>query len=309
MKKIILAIGLILGVFVFSGLSQTPTPAPPTPVVRSPSEEAREEAAKRKANADFIRNANKRPDFNHKEEPGPPGRPEIKGPTAIRPSSEQKLRLSPAPDLLAKYADLLRRSNARLVKLFPDLGCVDPRVVRTDEPCRNFIPYSSFYSFRKGNYADRWLSDVGLKNDLFFTDGLLSNGIIVSLGDIPFESVTTSTDGMQFLTEYEPASLLTEIVAKGRQLDAGLNSKGRAYGWTASALENVTYGLRVVAYRGRISQPAGRGYYYDQLGGDKRIDIVAVFRAVRKDADGTVTLLWRELQRKDSPRINVPKAK
>lgn len=305
MKNMRLTISLIFGVLIFAVLSQSPTAAQ-EPAAK---DQAATDAARQKAERDFLRNVSRRPDFGRKEDPRPPGRPQIKGPTAIRPSSEQKLRLSPAADVLSKYSDILRRTDARLVKLFPDLGCVEQFVVRTEKPCLNYIPHSSFYSFRKDNYSDRWLSDIGFKNDTFFTDGLLSNGIIVSLGDIPFESVTTRTDGMQFLTDYETARDATEIVAKGRQMAGRIRNKGFEYGWTAPVRENITYAIRSIAYRGRMIRSAGRGYFYNVLEGDKRVDVVAVFRVVSKDNDGSITVLWRELDRKKAPKIQVAKRK
>ncbi len=306
MKNVLVLISLIFVVPVFvillqtKALSQEPNPK---------NQGANDETARQKADREFIRNASRRPDFTHRDDLRQRGRPTIKGPTAIRPSGEQKQRLSPDPGVILNNADLLKRTGASLVKLFPDQGCVEQLVVKTDKACLDSIPYSSFYSFRKENYSDRSLSDIGFKSDSFFTDGLLSNGVVVLLGDVPFESVTTSTDGMQFLMDFEAAEQLTEIVAKGKQMAGRIRKKGHEYGWTAPVRENMTYAIRMIAYRGRITRSAGKGYFYNALEGDKRVDIVVAFRVVSKGSDGSITLLWKELQRKRSPKIQVAKRK
>lgn len=305
-KSVLLTITLIFGVPVLVVLLQTKTQAQePNPKTQG----ANDETARQKADRLFLRNASRRPDFSHGDDLRQVGRPQIKGPTAIRPSSEQKVRLNPEPGVVSKYSEILKGTGARVVKLFPDMGCVEQLVVKTDKACLDSIPYSSFYSFRKANYSDRPLSDIGFKSDLFFTDGLLANGVIVSLGDVPFESLTTSSAGMRFLMDFEPASQLTEIVAKGRQMAGKVRNKGHDYGWTAPVRENTTYAIRMIAYRGQIIRSAGKGYFYNALDGDKRVDVVVAFRVVSKGSDGSITMLWRELQQKRSPKIQVAKRK
>jgi hypothetical protein len=46
-------------------------------------------------------------------------------------------------------------------------------------------------------------------------------------------------------------------------------------------IENATYALRVVAYKGSIFR-SFRGYRFDVLFGDKRIDLTIAFRIIRK---------------------------
>ena len=164
MKKFLPMVGLVLGGLAIAGFGQSPLP---TPVSSNGAEVLRQQAELERQNAEFRRKAATPPDFGHNDEARPPARPEVPGPTAMSPSREQKARLSPSAEDLAKYADVLRRSNARLIKLFPDAGCVDIHVIRADDPCLGFIPYSSFYSFRKANYTRKTLSDIGLKDGAF----------------------------------------------------------------------------------------------------------------------------------------------
>jgi hypothetical protein len=80
------------------------------------------------------------------------------------------------------------------------------------------------------------------------------------------------------------------------------------YKKTAPVVENATYALRVIAYKGNILRTY-RGFVFDMLAGDKRIDLTLAFRVVRKDDDGGVTIIWRELARRESPRIKFEKGK
>jgi hypothetical protein len=36
---------------------------------------------------------------------------------------------------------------------------------------------------------------------------------------------------------------------------------------------------------------------------DKRVDLTISFRIIRKDADGSITLIWKELATKDVPEL------
>jgi hypothetical protein len=105
-----------------------------------------------------------------------------------------------------------------LVRLFFDLGCSDKNVVHVDGPCRDSIPLSSFYSFRRKNYSEKNLSDIGLKDNTFFTEGLHSNGIIMTLGDLSLESVSVNSEEMKFLTDYQPAVKSEEMLSKSAEL-------------------------------------------------------------------------------------------
>ena len=125
------------------------------------------------------------------------------------------------------------------------------------------------------------------------------------LGDLPLESVSLSNDGMKFLLNYRPAVNNDEVLSKTEELAKGLRADNYTYAKTAPVLENMTYAIRVIAYRGKIMHPLGKNYFYNELEGDKRVDLIGVFRITRRE-DGNLTLLWKELQRKGAPKIKSP---
>lgn len=224
-----------------------------------------------------------------------------------KPNKEQKRQLQPKADDLAKYANFLEQENAGIFRLLPDLGCQDSAlVVRADETCLNAIPESSFYSFREDEHTSETLADVRIKNNNFVTDGLLSQGILVNLGNVELEETDINSRGFRFLNAYNPSELSPEAAKQSFEILRGINFDGYHYKKILPAVENNTYALRVVAYRGSLYR-SYRGFLFDLLAGDKRIDITVAFRVVRKEPDGSLTLLWKELSRKESPKLKYPK--
>lgn len=220
---------------------------------------------------------------------------------------EQKKLLAPDISDLQRYAVFLSQPNTGLIKLFPDLDCEENAViVHADETCLKAIPMSGFYSFREKEYTNSHLSDIRLKNDILITDGLLTQGILVALGDVPLETVSLSSRGMKFLTEFVPETNGGEAIKQTREIIKGINSDEYYYRKALFARENTTYALRLIAYRGNIVQMF-RGLPYDLLAGDERDDLTVTFRVVRKDGAGNLTILWKELARKDAPKIKFPK--
>ena len=223
-------------------------------------------------------------------------------------SREQKKMLAPDIADLQRYAVFLSQPNTGLIKLFPDLDCEENAViVHADETCLKAIPMSAFYSFREKGYTNSHLSDIRLKNDVLITDGLLTQGILVALGDVALETVSLSSGGMKFLTEFVPETKGVEALKQTRQITKGVDADDYFYRKALFASENMTYALRLVAYRGSFIQMF-RGLPYDLLAGDERDDLTVAFRIVKKDKAGNLTILWKELARKDAPKIKFSKS-
>jgi len=224
-----------------------------------------------------------------------------------RLSGEQKRRLAPDASDLQRHETFLRQPKTGLIKLFPDLGCEEnAAVVRADEVCLNAIPMSGFYSFREKEHTSDYLSDIRLKSDFLISDGLLTQGILVALGDVALETVALSSDGIKFLNEFTPEKHGGEAFNQTKQIIKGIKSGKHLYRKALFAKENMTYALRLIAYRGSFIQTF-RGLPYDMLAGDERVDVTIAFRVLRRDEAGSFTVLWKELARKDAPKIIFPK--
>lgn len=226
-----------------------------------------------------------------------------------RISREQKNRLAPAQSDLIRYADFLRRPRTGLIKLFSDVGCEDnTNVLRADDICLQWIPNSGFYSFREKDYTSDFLADIRLENDLLVSDGFLSQGILVNLGNADLETVSSSSSGLKFLNEFQPAAESKAALKQAEQIIQGVEADNFIYKKSLPAVAGVTYALRVIAYRGNLLK-SYRGQLFNILAGDKRIDQTIAFRVLGKTDDGSLTLLWKELSRKDAPKVLFQKRK
>ena len=224
-------------------------------------------------------------------------------------TGEQKKQLSPGAEDLTKYAEFLAQSKTGIFRLLPDLGCEEnPLVIKADAKCLRGIPESSFYSFREKEHTPEFLSDIRLENNHLISDGIMAQGILVALGEVSLENITLKSDGLDFLTKYSPHSSAEEAKKQFTEIARGIKVGQYTYRKAFPARENATFALRVIAYRGNIFKTF-RGYRFDLLEGDKRIDLILALRVIRKGTDGGVTLLWKELQRKESPRIKFQKQK
>jgi hypothetical protein len=222
-------------------------------------------------------------------------------------NKEQKQKLQPNPNDLNKYAEFLRQSKTGLIRLYPDLECESAYILRADEVCAESIPGSSNYSFREREYTSDFLADIRLKSKFFVTDGVLTQSFLVSLGNVSLENLLINSEGMKFLTEFMPESENREAIKQYNQLSKGIKIGKYEYRKIVIVAENTTYAMRLIAYKANLFT-IYRGWRYNVLEGDNRIDLTIGFRVVRKDEDGSITLLWKELDRKKSVSLKVSKS-
>jgi hypothetical protein len=222
-----------------------------------------------------------------------------------KPTARELKAVAPSPELTAKYAGFLRRSGTGLTKLIDDKGCAKNAkvLVATDDCLKYSMPGAgSSFSFRTGSYRIARLADITFTDNSFQASGVLLHGIFVNIGDVPLEEVTLQTEGLRYLVEFQPEP----DYEKSRQIDArlmrGVRSDGFLYRRGLYAVENTTFALRSIAYDGKYFR-AVRSVTYNEFDYDKRRDVIVVFRIVEKDAEGNVTILWKELQEKDSPDV------
>lgn len=227
-----------------------------------------------------------------------------------KPNKKEAELLIPRIEDQKKYADFLRQPNTGLIKLMPDLGCGEnPKILVVSEVCTQYtMPGGgSAYSFRKETYRIWRLADLLHKDGIIHAVGTRSQGILVALGDVPLDNISLRTEGVKFLTDFVPETEFEEAKKQNRKLLEGIMQGGFYYRKALRAVEDSTYVLRSVAYRGKFYRSV-RGLVYNELDFDKRRDVIVAFRIVRQDkSDGSITLLWRELANMKSPALKVEK--
>ena len=304
MRKIIFLLLIIIIAAVVDLHSQTPQQA-------SDTEQRRE--AERRMQAERERR-NTGPFDTAMKATNRPNRSVPAGPTIDKATSE-RIRLARRVDAAdySRYSEFLKAEKTGMFKLFPDYDCVLKDVVRIDGNCKNFVLASSSFSFRTLDYAHTYYHDLGFNQGEIFSNAFFSQGVFVSLGDVPIEDVTPSRDGLKFLFDFQTASDPSGARSTAARLKDGIEFGGFTYSSRVRPAENTTYALRSIAYNLANSLPAvsettpASELRFHTLSFDKRADVIIVFRTVRKGGDGSLTIVWKELGHKEAPKIKFPK--
>lgn len=221
-----------------------------------------------------------------------------------KPTKKELEILAPSEEDARKYAGFLRMPNTGLTKLAADKGCAKSTtvIVATADCLAYTMPGAgSSYSFRARNYRIPRLADVTFTENSFQATGIRLHGIFVNIGDVPLEQINLQTNGMDFLTSFEPEADFQKAKDIDKRFSEGIEKNGFAYRRALSAFDDMTYVLRSVAYRGKYFR-AISGLTYNELDFDKRSDVIVAFRIVRRHQDGAVTILWKQLAKQVSPK-------
>lgn len=208
-----------------------------------------------------------------------------------------------------KYGLFLKSDKTGLVRLISDLGCsANTKVIVASEECLKYsMPGGgSSYSFRVEDYRIPQLADLTFFDSTFESNGQLLIGIFAGIGDTALENVSVQSPGVKYLSDVKPVTKFEEAVKLQQHFSKGFMKDGFFYGSRIKAVENMTYVLRSIAYEVEVPR-AVNGITYNELDFDKRKDVLIAFRIVRKENDGSVTLLWRELARTKSPKMQQKK--
>jgi len=221
------------------------------------------------------------------------------------PTKDELKSLAALPEDYARFEPFLSKKGTGLVRLVMDADCGDGTMtVSVTAAC---VKYSmpgngSSFSFRETGYRMRRLADIQYWDGNFIAPGILQHSFLSAIGDIPLEGVTLSTSGLAPLISFVPVRTMEDAALAKQQIHEGWQAGGFYYSDHVRAVESMTYVMRSVAYRGRVDRAIG-GYPYNELNFDRRLDITIAFRLVRMHDDGSVTILWKELARQDSPKL------
>jgi hypothetical protein len=209
------------------------------------------------------------------------------------PNAAEKLLLTPSPELQEQFAEFLQLPDTGLIRMYPPGR---RRVISVTDLATGRRPgfgrYASLYSFTKekhGNglngYVDPRLgwAELLLINGRFIT-GFNGEalGVLVALGDVPLETVTSDSEGVTGLANITPPADYFEAVSLSRRNRAGFALDKFRYGSSLPVSENMTYVLRSTS--------------------NKRADILVGFRVVRVEENGSLAMIWRKLKAYPKPK-------
>ena len=196
----------------------------------------------------------------------------------------------------AKYAAFLKQPRTGIFRLHDVSNCeLSRKVYNVEEPCPAHIPEKgSAYSFQEDDYETRWLADISLEEAAFRIRKIQTLSFLTDLGNVPIENLTLAAEGIRQMTEFVPSADKKEVFAQAKIASRGFQIGKYVYKTSRPLKENFTYALRSITYRFENPNVAVKA---------RRLDVIIIFRVVRTHPDGSVNILWKELQRKDAPKF------
>jgi len=220
--------------------------------------------------------------------------------------------LSPNPDDVAAYKDFLAQDRTGIFRLFPNSNCETKRLIRIDGDCANHIPGGSNYSFRPGANTP----DIHFNNGQIIGEGFFSEVIVAELGSLSIDDAI-STQQLSFLRDFASAADFADALKVHASVVKGISSNGITYSNKITPKLDKTYAVRIIAYRNGNNlkrrlpleglSPDSNVIGFVKVQTDNRLDLLVVFRIIRREADGNITLLWKEVERRKSPVITFAK--
>lgn len=189
---------------------------------------------------------------------------------------EQTLLSVPAEDR-ERHAELLAQPNTGLVRLLPREKWEYKLSTRGG---------GAYYSFKRLTHEYGHGSDIELEQGMLSVGFAGANfGFMLNLGDVPLETLSAETEAVRFMASYQTPTPEPEARKAQRQFGgAGTQAEQWTYKDRLPVVVGSTYALRSVNY--------------------DRSDLLVVFHIVRKDADGSIILLWKLLKEYPKPSLD-----
>jgi hypothetical protein len=192
----------------------------------------------------------------------------------------EKQFLEPAPEDKAAHGDFLKQTDTGIIRLLPREKYDYQMTVRGG---------ASYYSFSKRSHEYGSQSQLNLQQGKFWGGFMGADfAFITALGDVPIQSIDSAHPAVMFFTAYTPPALEVEAREQYQIGHKGLQVGEFTAYRSVEARINITYLLRAVHY-----SPEG-------------VDTLVLFRAIRQDTDGSVTILWKILKKFPTPELARP---
>ncbi len=217
--------------------------------------------------------------------------------------------LAPNPADLSKYKDFLNQNRTGIFRLFPQSACDETRVIRLDGECAISVPGGSRYSFQAGSKTP----DIHYVDGRLIAKGFFAHHLLSNIGDLPIDSLVPGSTQLSALSEFVPETTYDGARSQSSDIENEIVLGGVKFSNNADLVLDSTYLLRIIAYKSgnnlqrRLAReglsPNDPVWNFAKLQTDHRLDLTVAFRIIRKDADGNVTVIWKELSRKKPPVI------
>ncbi len=221
---------------------------------------------------------------------------------------------APNPEDLETYKEFLGQPRTGIFRLFPNANCVSKGVIRVDGDCANYVPGADSYKFR----PDARLPDIMFSDGKLVSFGFFTQYVIGAIGDVDITKIAKGDPMLGYVEQFLPGTTIPTAREQYRAHRVGVDVDGRRYSYSVKPELDASYALRIVAYRcGNNAQKRALGalrngvydisLLFNRLRHDTRIDMLIVFRVIRREDDGNISIIWKELDRKESPKITFAK--
>ena len=189
--------------------------------------------------------------------------------------AREAILLAPAPEDYEAHAEFLAQPETGVVRLLPREKWDGKLSTRGG---------GAYYSFVRKTHEYGFGTDIGFEQGKLQVGFAGANfGFVTNLGDVPLANVTAETEGVRYLAAFSTPAPEPQAREQQRRTSMGFEVDGRRYSNRLPAEANNTYVLRSVDY--------------------DRSDTLVAFRVLRKDADGSVVLLWKVLKEFPKPTL------
>lgn len=214
----------------------------------------------------------------------------------VKPTEKDLEAVAVSAEDVSRFAAFLKQPRTGIFRFHDISKCEESqKVYNVEEPCPAHIPEKgSAYSFLEEDYEFKLLSDISLEKSIFRVRKLGTLSFLTDLGSVSIENLTLNADGIREMAEFVPSVDKKVVVAQYKIASKGFQVGKHIYKTSHPLKENSTYALRSIAYRMQSPNMSIK---------TKRLDIIVIFRVVRTHGDGSVSILWKELQRKDAPKL------
>lgn len=217
----------------------------------------------------------------------------------------QKRLLSPLPEDEIKFAGFLRQENTGIFRLLPKGKYEFSTIISAERDPDTVLPIrggGAYYSFTEETHRYGPWSEIGLQEGYLmvgFTREAL--GLLTVLGDVPIESVNANSPGVEYLDKFKPPTTFWDALAYRNQSLKGYDEEGFEYYSLYPGVPNTTYVVRSIAYKkeGQLVWSPGLSssvyipHPHEYMGAD----ILVAIRIVRLHEDGSLTILYKKLQK------------
>jgi hypothetical protein len=223
-----------------------------------------------------------------------------------KPTKNESKLIEVDSSLVKEYKEFLRSKNTGIFRLVTDFGCTqNDKVTISNENCLKYsMPGNgAAYSFRVNNYRILRLADLSYRNNRLYSGGSYIQSAIANIGKQEIAILNSNSHGIKELSELSPERDLNRFSRVVERLKAGVIVNNIFFSDNAEIELDSTYIMRSIAFDiEKIVSVDGLTYNEFEL--DKRQDIIVAFQVVRRDADGSITIVWKEISRKKSPSFD-----